>query len=106
MRLPVSTCGGDCQPWPSPVSPLRPFPPKPPEVYLLPLTPVFSEQVLRVPVPPNVAFELGKERSGLWQGFASQESPGLEAMIPESVFGGGSSGKHWNPWVGGDTDPR
>jgi hypothetical protein len=34
---------------------------------------------LRVPVPPNVAFELGKEermelgmREGLWEGFAFQ----------------------------------
>lgn len=62
---PMSTCGGDCQPWPSPESSLRPFPPRPPEVHLLPLTPVSSEQVLRVPVPPHVAFELGKERRGL-----------------------------------------
>lgn len=64
------------------------------------LTPFSLEQVLRVPVPPNVAFELGKERwglgirEGLWQGQASLETHGMEAMIQSFIPDGGSTGKY------------
>lgn len=36
IPLPVSTCGGACQPWSSPVSSHRPFSPRPPAVHFLP----------------------------------------------------------------------
>lgn len=67
-------------------------------VLSLPNPPLHSilslEQILRVPVPPTVAFELGKEKRGLWdegevsrRGQASQQAQGRSsrARAPRSV---------------------
>lgn len=65
VPLLMSTCGAACQCGPpqcllsdpSHQDLLR---------YICHLTPFSPEQVLRVPVPPNVAFELGKKEGGVW----------------------------------------
>lgn len=104
VPLSMSNCGGACQPGSSPMPSLRPFPPRPPEVHLLSHSCLPPSRFCGCQSLPALLLNLVRGlslgiREGLWQGQASPETRGVEAMIQSFILGVGVPGKYWNLWV-------